>query len=537
MGKDNEVWLAGKLVFLSFFLAFFIYPLAALLLRVFSATDVAATAASLVLANLPTVYNSFAQAAVSTLLALAFGLPAAYVIAKKDFPLRNFVKSVALLPFVFPSILVVLSFVIVLGNNGWVNSFLRAVFGFEEPVNFLYGFTGIAIGHVFYNFPVVAGLVSSAWEGVDARMGEAARTLGAGRLGRFAAITLPQLLPAIAAAGILVFIYCFMSFTIVLSFGGLKFSTLEVEIYSMASRGLDFTSASILASVQFVVLALVAGIYWAVSRRFRISSSESRAPRTPINLLSVSGALHAFFLCITILFVLVPLFFILVFSLSDPFTGGFSLRAFEKIFSSQPGLLGTTPILAVFYSLAIAFAAAFISVFMAFLAAIPETRVKFAAWLLSSSVAVSAITLALGYYIAFGPGNIFAIIFAHAVLAFPFAFFSVRNALRSIGPEAAESARTLGASQLKALSAVTLPRISGPLVAAFAFSFAVSLGELGIVLMLYNGIFPTMPVYIYRLIGTFSIHSAAAMGLILVLAGMASFYVMNSFSREQWRLA
>ncbi|MBI4209920.1 MAG: iron ABC transporter permease [Candidatus Diapherotrites archaeon] len=536
MGKDNEIWLAGKAVFLLFFLAFFAAPLLLMLSGAISPGALERLAV-LISVNLGVMYNSFFQAVVSVFFALLFGLPAAYVLAKKDFPFRGLVKSLSMLPFVFPSILVVLSFVIVLGNNGWVNSFLRWAFGLPEPVNFLYGFSGVVIAHVFYNFPVVAGLVSSAWESLDSGAEDAARSLGAGKAARFLRITLPQLLPSIAASAMLVFMYCFMSFTIVLSFGGLRFSTLEVEVYTQAMRNLDFASASLLALVQFMLLLAFAGVYWAISRKRRATSQAAPPAKSPLALFSFAGILEGSFILLLSLSVLVPVLSLVLFSFTDPATGGFTIAAFEKVFSSAPSPLGTTPVSAIFYSFAIASGASLVATLMALLASLRETRVKAAAVLLSSSIAVSAITLGLGYYMAFGSGSMLVIALAHSVLAFPFAFFSIRNAVSRLGPEQADSARTLGAGAIGVLRRITVPRISGGMASAFSFSFAVSLGELGIVLMLYDGVYATMPVYIYRLLGTFSVHSAAAMGLILIFSSMACFYAVHLFSKGQWRLA
>ena len=129
-----------------------------------------------------------------------------------------------------------ISFIIILGNNGWINQFLQKYFGFLEPVQFLYGFGGIIIAHVFFNFPLVARFVSASWENIDPSMKEAAKTLGANKREEFFRITLPQLLPAIFASASIVFIYSFTSFAIVLGLGGFDFSTVEVEIFRQVSR-------------------------------------------------------------------------------------------------------------------------------------------------------------------------------------------------------------------------------------------------------------------------------------------------------------
>ncbi len=70
----------------------------------------------------------------------------------------------------------------------------------------------VLIAHVFYNTSIIVRLVGGFWTNLDPRIEEAARVLGAGRWRTFVEITLPILLPAIVAASLLVFLFCFTSF-------------------------------------------------------------------------------------------------------------------------------------------------------------------------------------------------------------------------------------------------------------------------------------------------------------------------------------
>ena len=155
------------------------------------------------------------QAAVSTLFALIMGLPGGYLLGRYRFPGRGVVKSLSTLPFVLPSILVVLGFVLFFGNNGTLNRFLGSLFhSSEPPLKILYSFKAIILAHGFYNFPIIMRLTSPAWMNLPANQINAAHSLGAkpGRL--FRTVTLPHLIPALLASASLVFLFCFMSFAI-----------------------------------------------------------------------------------------------------------------------------------------------------------------------------------------------------------------------------------------------------------------------------------------------------------------------------------
>ncbi len=534
MGKNNAFRLAGSALLASFFALFFAYPLVLIFSKAFaSGFSGFFLLADFLSSHSALLRNSFFQASISTFFAVLIGVPAAYIVARRDFPGKKLLKAFSLVPAVFPSILVVLAFIIVLGNNGWVNSFLSKYLGFNEPVQFLYGFFGIIVAHVFYNFPLVLKFVSSAWENLDVSMKEAAKTLGAGKLRVFLSVTLPQLLPSILASASLVFIYTFMSFAIVISLGGIQFTTLEVEIYRQISRGLNFELGALLALFQFVALSLVAFAYSKFSSRTVIQERLYTEKPQKLNQNSLRGIVELFFLFLVVLFVAVPILSIFVFSFFDAATGAFSLDGIKTIFfPSVKSLSGTTPISAIFNSLAFAIIASVTATFLGLLASLKQTRIKGLNFFLGASIAVSVITLAFGYLVAFGSGNFFIIALGHSVLAFPFALRIIGNALAKVDDASVDAAKTLGANDFSVLKLVQLPRIKGAILASIAFGFAVSLGELGLVLVLYDGVFPTMPVYIFRLLGTYQIFAATTMGLVLAFISFISFYAIETFLKD-----
>ena len=162
------------------------------------------------------------QALCSTALALLIALPAAFFCARRQFAGRRFLLSLSAVPFCMPALIIALGYVTFLGLNGGLNRTLILLFGFKEaPVKLLYSFAGLIIAQGFYNFPLIMKNVSDAWERLPANQAESARLLGAGEFRIFWTITIFQLLPSIASSSMLVFIYCFLSFILVLLFGGI----------------------------------------------------------------------------------------------------------------------------------------------------------------------------------------------------------------------------------------------------------------------------------------------------------------------------
>lgn len=142
------------------------------------------------------------QAALSTVASVAIGLPAAYLLARFEFPGRRTLRSLTIVPFVLPSIMVAVGFVATFGTNGTLNAVLSAL-GLPR-VDLMFTLQAVVIAHAFYNAPLVARVTTAAWESVDASAVETARSLGAGPVRAFYDVVAPQVYPAVLAGAALV---------------------------------------------------------------------------------------------------------------------------------------------------------------------------------------------------------------------------------------------------------------------------------------------------------------------------------------------
>ncbi|MEC7165007.1 MAG: iron ABC transporter permease, partial [SAR324 cluster bacterium] len=202
--------------------------------------------------NLRVLGFSLKQAFWSAILSILLGLPGAWLLTRYDFPGRAALQRFAYLPFLLPSILVVLAMVLFFGNQGWVNQTLMFLFQLDEPpVQFLYSLNGILLGHVFYNFPLAMRLIGDQWERISAKYALAARMLGHSPQHNFFRVTLPLILPSVLGAFALIFLLCLNSFAIILVLGGgVRHTTIEVLIYQLARIDLDFSGAAVLSLLQ-----------------------------------------------------------------------------------------------------------------------------------------------------------------------------------------------------------------------------------------------------------------------------------------------
>ncbi len=207
------------------------------------------------------------MALLGTTFSLTLGIPGAYALYCCRFPGRRFLRAVISVPFVLPTVVVGVAFRSLLAPQGWLG-FL----GLDGTM------TAVVAAMVFFNYSLVVRNVGSFWAQLDERPAQVASCLGAPPRRVFLSVTLPALLPAIASAASLVFLYCATSFGIVLILGGSKLTTVESEIYMLTTQFLDLRSASVLSIVQLVVIALSLIIAEAARRRGK-NAATLGAPR------------------------------------------------------------------------------------------------------------------------------------------------------------------------------------------------------------------------------------------------------------------
>jgi thiamine transport system permease protein len=483
------------------------------------------------------------QATLSTLLSLALGLPGAYVLARYEFPGRRTAQSLTLVPFVLPSIMVAVGFAAMFGTNGPLNQALASI-GLPR-IELMFTLKIIVLAHAFYNAPLVARIVAAAWQSVDARTVETARSLGASPRRAFRDVVVPQLAPAVLTSALLVFIFTFMSFPIVLALGGLQdLATVEVWLYDRI-RSLRLQEAAALAVLEAVITL---GLTYAYLH-YETAQATSRgvAPRPPARqrlfakLDAKRLAIAGYAVVIAIVFV-GPIVSMLLASVTD-LDGSLSLRYYEFLIARRDVVVGTQPDVAIRNSLVFAVGAVALAVPMGIVISLATARDTLTARAVGTLAmlpfAVSGIVVGFGLLqtVVFGvevagfriqvTGAV-AIIAAHAVGAYPFVVRTVAPALSSMDDSLVESARALGASRTRALLDIELPLVAPAVAAGAAFAFAISIGEFNATIVLVEGGDAyTMPIAVERYLSGRTLGPATAMGSVLLLVTGVSFVVIE----------
>ena len=451
------------------------------------------------------------QAALSAILTLIVAAPVTWLIARHEFRGRRLLRAVTTVGFLLPSVVVATAFLAVL------------------PTRLHFTMIAVIAAHVYFNIAVVVRIVGARLELFDARLSNAARTLGASPTKTLLTIAWPIVRNAVASSMAVIFLYCFTSLAIVRVLGGVTRSTIEADIALRAFGIGDLSSATILSVLQTIFIVLVVAIIRSIGGKHH---TFARAANTqPPRLAHRHRPLAVVVAVGTSLFVFAPL--TALFWRSLHVGDSFSFAAWQSIVRGQT-------LAALVASVRVAITTGVIGVMLALMAAFVIVRSvqlgRILDFLTLIPLAVSPVTLGLGLVITFDVGWIdwraswWLIVAAHTLVAFPLAVRVLVPAWRTIPSGLRAAAGVLGASEHRQLRNVDLRLMRRPVGAALGLIVAVSLGEFGAASLLSRSGSETLPVLIARLLGrTGDVIRAQAFALasVLVVACLSALFLVE----------
>ncbi|MEA2443553.1 MAG: spermidine/putrescine transport system permease protein [Thermoleophilales bacterium] len=194
------------------------------------------------------VSNSLQIAAISTVIALILGTGMALALVRHRFKGRGTVDMFTFLPLASPEV--------VLG---------AALLALFLTMNVATGFVTIVIAHVMFNVSYVVVTVKARLEGMDRYIEEAAMDLGANDWVTFRKVTLPMILPGLAAAGLLAFVLSLDDFVIT-NFNAGETQTFPLFIWGAARQGVP-PQVNVIATALLVAALVLMALNLLVQRR------------------------------------------------------------------------------------------------------------------------------------------------------------------------------------------------------------------------------------------------------------------------------
>jgi len=468
------------------------------------------------------------QATLSTVLSLAFALPVARALARRPvFPGRSLLLGLFGIPLVLPTIVAVVGIAAVWGRNGMASILMRAV-GLEG-LSPLYGLSGILIAHVFFNMPLAVRLLLPAWSAIPGETWRLSAQLDMGSRAIFTLIEWPRLaaiLPGIAA---LIFLLCFTSFTVVLALGGgPAATTLEVAIYQALRLDFDVQRAAMLALLQVAICAALAALLAASGRTSATESAAGIAVARPDADARLARLTDGAAIVLGALWVLLPLTAILVAGLGGPLVavlgdGAVWLAALRSLLVG----LGASAV-ALVCGTALAWSARDIAVRRNRPAA--ADRLELAG---SLNLVVSPTVFGAGLFVLLLPmGAVFS--YALPIAALVNGVVAVPYVLRLVGPPLRRTAEhhdrlcaALDIGGFNRLRLVEWPAARRGIALAVALAAALGAGDLTVIALFGNQDSITLPLLLYRALGSYRTGEAAVLALLLVGLCLALFMIIE----------
>ena len=480
-------------------------------------------------------WTSLQLGAYVTGICFVLAVPLAWLVSRTDMPAKGAIRMLVLASFVMPPYLGAIGWILLAGPNaGWLNQAFRSVTGLEGAVFDIYSFEGLAFVIALYTFPFLFVFASGALDVVSSEMEDAANILGAGTLRTARKVTLPLVLPALLAGGIVTFLE-----TISLV-GTPALIALPARVNVITTQLMQFFAppirAEVAAAYTMPLLLVTVGLYLLqqrlVGRRGFVTLGGKGGERRMIRLGAWRWVAFGWAGLIVLLALVLPSLVLAQAAFAKAWGRGLSfenltLNNFEYLLFRHPGARGSI-VNSFTYAGAAATVAMLLAIGIAYIVSRRMVRFGGALSLLCMTpFVIPGIVLAIAFYGAYAPppfslyGTGLILVLAFTTRFLPVAYSSVGASLRSINPEMEEAVRILGGGRGTAIRRVIAPLMKRSLVGAWLLVFIPASRELSTAMFLYGPSTRPMSIMLLDLSEEGNFELLAALGFLLLAATFA----------------
>lgn len=460
------------------------------------------------------------QAVLSAAVSVLAAIPVARALARRRFAGRQLLITLMGAPFLLPVIVAVLGLLTIFGRSGWLNAILSGLgLGTIE----IYGLGGVVLAHVFLNLPLAVRLILQGWLSIPAERVRLAASLGFGPAEMRRQFERPLLRATLPGAALVIFLICTTSFAVALTLGGgPRATTVELAIYQAFRFDFDLGRAALLGLVQ-VAICLGAGVLAlrvAVPAGFGGGLDRPALPWPGDT--AVARAADALALTCAALFLLLPLLAILL--QGAPAVLSLPEGVWRAAYRSVLVALGSTVL-----SLGLALPMALLIAGKASRAGVEGVALL--------SIAVSPLVVGTGLFIVIYPvADPVALSLpitglVNALVALPFLLRALIPAVTQAEATQGRLADALGMSGMARLRHAILPRLRRPLGFGAGLAAAFSMGDLGVIALFSAPDQSTLPLEMYRLMGSYRTDDAQGAGVLLMGLSLGLFWLFDQGGR------
>lgn len=538
----KDFWFWVKLLIFAVFLLFLIYPFSTLVVNSFKS----AKEDGLTLYNFQRFFskkyyyqalgNSLKVSLIPTITSILIGVPMAYLMTRFNIAGKTIWHVLIILSLMCPPFLGAYSWIILFGNAGVVTQWLSGLFGVQMPS--IYGMGGICTVFTLKLFPYVYLYVSGAMGSIDRSVEECAENLGSGKLRRLLTVTVPVVMPSIAAGALMVFMTALADFGTPGILAGGDFRTLPVLIYNeyLSETGGNANLASAISMIVVVIALLILFLqkWWVARKNYTMSSL--RPPeiteyhgwkRFLVTLPVAIVCLVSFLPQVVVIFCS----FVKTNYSNFVFSEGFTLEHYTELGKSLMTNIRNT---FVFSTVAIIFILV-LGILLSYV--IVRRRGKTGGaldMLMMAPYVIPGSVLGLCYIVAFNylgktadgtviklTGTASIIIIAMIIRKLPYTVRSGSAFLMQLDPSVEEASINLGVSPMRTFFKVTARLMLPGVLSGAIISWVTCINELSTSIMLYTGKTATITIASYTNIVRNSVGTAASLASILtVISGI-----------------
>ena len=203
------------------------------------------------------IFYSVVIALGSSLLAVFFGLLAAFAITRFSFRTKGTLRTLMYFGLVVPSLIMGVSLAILIRfMNVYLLGPLSLGYGLAAPVQWEFGLASVIVGHATFNIPLATLVLIISFREFDRTLEEAAKNLGADEIATFTRVTLPNIAPGIVSAILLGFTFSFDELPVTLFLYGGDVITVPIYIWGLIAKKIINPRVNAMATVVLVLSLL-----------------------------------------------------------------------------------------------------------------------------------------------------------------------------------------------------------------------------------------------------------------------------------------
>jgi len=231
------------------------------------------------------IWNSVWVSGLVMLITVPAAFTFAYALTRSCMRFKTLLRNIALIPLLAPSLLSAISFIYWFGNQGAFKSWMG-----ETQI---YGARGIVLSLVYATFPHALMILITALSLTDARLYEAADSMGTRTLRKFFTITLPAAKYGLISAAMVVFTYAISDFGVPKVIGG-SFNVMATDIFKLVIGQQDFAKGAVVGIMLLVPVFITYIVDLLVQRRQMAQLTSRSVPYSPKRARAFDAAMAAF---------------------------------------------------------------------------------------------------------------------------------------------------------------------------------------------------------------------------------------------------